>query len=208
MATLPDGPHAGTSVNPIPEIVEDRERARAAADPLVDVCYLVTVAAPDRAEARALTLRDITDEGFGIMINRTSPKWQQLSTTGMATLLIHWPTVHRQYRIWGAVTPMEGARVYTYWTRKNLGSKLLEYYYTAFAPQSHRLSSRSEFLAGIEELRRRHPDRDSIPVPESIAGIYVAPREIEVWHGSADRLHDRRRFERSGSEWNSCTLVP
>jgi pyridoxamine 5'-phosphate oxidase len=194
--------------NPIQEITEDRERARAAADPLADVCYLVTVASPERAEARALTLRDITDEGFGILINRTSPKWKQLSATDTATLLIHWPTVRRQYRIWGGITPMDASRVNVYWARKNLGSKLLEYYYTTFAPQSHRIASRTEFLAGIEELRRRYPDRDAVPRPESLAGIYVAPREIEVWHGSEERLHDRRLFQRSDAGWIGHTLVP
>jgi len=195
-------------VNPIHEITEERKRARAAADPLADVCYLVTVASPERAEARALTLRDITDEGFGVLINRTSPKWKQLSTTYTATLLIHWPTVRRQYRIWGGITPMEAMQVNAYWTRKSLESKLLEYYYTTFAPQSHRISSRSELLVGIEALRQRYSDRDAVPLPESLAGIYVTPREIEVWHGSEERLHDRRRFQRSGTDWTCCTLVP
>ena len=33
--------------------------------------------------------------------------------------------------------------------------------------------------------------------------------EIDAWHGSpADRLHDRRRFRRSGDEWTFETLVP
>jgi len=195
-------------LNPIQEITEERERARAAADPLVDVCYLVTVASPERAEARALTLRNITDEGFGVLINRTSPKWRQLSAPETATLLIHWPTVRRQYRIWGGITPMDPSQVTAYWKRKSLGSKLLEHYYTTFAPQSHRISSRSEFLAGIEQLQHRYPDRDAVPLPESLAGIYVAPREIEVWHGSEQRLHDRRLFQRSGADWSCATLVP
>jgi pyridoxamine 5'-phosphate oxidase len=195
-------------LSPIQEIVEARGRARAAADPLVDVCYLVTVAAPDRAEARALTLRDITDQGFGVLINRTSPKWRQLSASEAATLLIHWPTVRRQYRIWGRIAPMEESRVAVYWNRKSLGSKLLEHYYTAVAPQSHPVASRSEFLAGIEELQRRYPDRDAVPLPDSLAGLYISPREIEVWHGSAERLHDRRRFQRSEDGWTSSTLVP
>ena len=195
-------------LSPIPEIVEARERARASADPLVDVCYLVTVAAPDRAEARALTLRDITDEGFGVLVNRTSPKWRQLSASQAATLLIHWPTVRRQYRIWGPIVPMEDSRIDAYWRRKSLGSKLLEHYYTAVAPQSDPVASRSEFLGGIDELRRRYPDRDAVPRPDSLAGLYVSPREIEVWHGSEERLHDRRRFQRSDAGWTSSTLVP
>ncbi|HEV2440688.1 MAG TPA: pyridoxine 5'-phosphate oxidase C-terminal domain-containing protein [bacterium] len=194
--------------DPIQEIVAERERARERGDPLVDVCYLVTVASADRAEARALTLRDVTERGVGVLINRTSPKWRQLSQTETATILIHWPSVRRQYRVWGTSAPMEPERVDAYWRRKNHGSKLLEHYYTDFQPQSGEIASREEFLAGIEALRRRHPDRDAVPAPASLAGVYLVPREIEAWHGSEERLHDRRRYRRSGAGWESTILVP
>jgi len=194
--------------DPIQEIVREREQARERGDSLVDVCYLVTVASAERAEARALTLRDITEHGIGVLINRTSPKWRQLSQTETATILIHWPSVRRQYRIWGTIAPMEPERVDVYWRRKNHGSKLLELYYTEFQPQSGPVASREEFLAGIEALRRRYPDRDAVPAPASLAGVYLVPREIEAWHGSEERLHDRRRYRRSGAGWESTTLVP
>ncbi len=195
-------------LDPIQEIKQERERARLAADPLTDVCYLVTVASTERAEARALTLRDITDLGVGVLINRTSPKWRQLSRTGTATILIHWPSVRRQYRIWGRIAPIEPERVDAYWRRKSHGSKLLEHYYTHFLPQSERIASRQEFLAGIESLRHRYPDADAVPSPQSLIGIYVVPQEIETWHGSEERLHDRRLFQKSGADWRCATLVP
>ncbi|HLW46347.1 MAG TPA: pyridoxine 5'-phosphate oxidase C-terminal domain-containing protein [bacterium] len=195
-------------IDPIQEIARERERARQHGDPLVDVCYLVTVASAGRAEARALTLRDVGERGVGVLINRTSPKWRQLSRTEAATILIHWPSVRRQYRIWGAVAPMDPGRVDAYWRRKSHGSKLLEHYYTAFRPQSAELGSREEFLEGIDALRRRYPDSEAVPQPPSLAGIYVAPHEIEVWHGSEERLHERRLFRRSGTEWEYTTLVP
>ena len=194
--------------DPIEEIKTERERARERGDPLTDVCYLITVASADRAEARALTLRDITEHGVGVLINRTSPKWRQLSQTGTATVLIHWPSVRRQYRIWGGVANMEADRVDAYWRRKSHGSKLLEHYYAEFQPQSARIASREEFLAGIDSLRRRYPDPEAVPPPPSLIGIYVVPRAIEAWHGSEERLHDRRLYRRSGTEWEGATLVP
>lgn len=194
--------------DPIREIVQERERARERGDPLTDVCYLVTVASAERAEARALTLRDVTERGIEVLISRTSPKWRQLSLTETATILVHWPSVRRQYRIWGTTAPLEAERIDAYWRRKAHGSKLLEHYYTEFQAQSGEVASREEFLTGIEALRRRYPDRDAVPRPASLAGIYVVPREIEVWHGSEERLHDRRRYRRSGTGWESVTLVP
>jgi pyridoxamine 5'-phosphate oxidase len=195
-------------IDPIEEIVRDREYARERGDPLAEVCYLVTVASTDRAEARALTLRDITDRGVGVLINRTSPKWKQLSRTDTATILIHWPSVRRQYRIWGVTAPMEAERVDEYWRRKSHGSKLLEHYYTAFQVQSGQIASREEFLAGIEALRRRYPNPEAMRAPASLAGIYVVPREIEAWHGSEERLHERRRYRKSEMGWDDTILVP
>lgn len=195
-------------IDPIQEIIRERDRAREHGDALVDVCYLVTVASAERAEARALTLRDVGDRGVGVLINRTSPKWRQLIRTETATILIHWPSVRRQYRVWGTVAPMDAGRVDAYWRRKSHGSKLLEHYYTAYRPQSAAIGSRQEFLDGIEALRRRYPDPEAVPQPASLVGIYVAPQEVEVWQGSEERLHDRRLFRRSGTEWEYATLVP
>ncbi len=69
-------------------------------------------------------------------------------------------------------------------------------------------ASRQEFMAGIESLRHRYPDRDAVPSPQSLVGIYMVPREIEPWHGSEERLHDRRLFQKSGADWSCATLVP
>jgi pyridoxamine 5'-phosphate oxidase len=195
-------------IDPIQEIIRERDHAREHGDALVDVCYLVTVASSERAEARALTLRDVGDRGVGVLINRTSPKWRQVMRTETATILIHWPSVRRQYRVWGTVAPIDAGRVDAYWRRKSHGSKLLEHYYTAYRPQSAAIGSRQEFLEGIEALRRRYPDPEAVPRPGSLAGLYVAPQEVEVWHGSEERLHDRRLFRRSGTEWECTTLVP
>ena len=146
--------------DPLGMLIAERERARAAGDPLVDVCYLATIVAPrgtapERAEMRALSLRDITHEGAGILINHTSPKWQQLEATRTATLLIHWPLIGRQYRLWGPIESMGESQTLRYWRQKRHASRLMEHYYTEFHPQSAPIASHAEFLDGIETLRRR-----------------------------------------------------
>jgi pyridoxamine 5'-phosphate oxidase len=203
--------------DPIAMIRFERERARSADDPLVDVCYLATVgdvAAAGRAmpaprpEVRALVLRDIADEGVGILINRTSPKWTQLQAASSATLLIHWPLVGRQYRIFGPVREMDEAQKLRHWRQKRHVSRLTEHYYTEFYPQSTPIASHDDYLAGIETLRQRWPDSADVPVPDSLIGMLVVPDEVEVWHSSPDRLHYRRRFRRAASGWDVEVLVP
>lgn len=193
---------------PLEGITMERERARQLSDLNVDVCYLATVTATGQPEVRAVSLREIGAFGCELLLSSTSPKWQQL-TSGQVSLLIHWPTVQRQYRLRGGVAPMEPARVAYYWARKGYSSQLLEQHYDAFHPQSHPLPSHASLLQQMEELRRRFPEQHGVPIPPSLVGVYLVAEEIETWHGSpTDLLHDRRRYRRSEAGWTVQTLVP
>jgi pyridoxamine 5'-phosphate oxidase len=172
------------------------------------VCFFATVTPQGRPEVRAVSLRDIDDQGFGLLLNTMSPKWQQLRQHGQCSLHILWSTVRRQYRVYGHVAPMETERLQHYWHRKGHGSRLLEHYYEAFHPQTHPIPSRAYFLEGIERLKQRYPDKDTVPMPETLQGVYLVPTEIDVWHGSEDRLHDRHLFTRTDHGWTSCVVVP
>jgi pyridoxamine 5'-phosphate oxidase len=196
-------------MDPVAEIIAARLEARHHQDPHVDVCFLATVTAQGRPEVRAVSLRDIDAKGFGLLLNTTSPKWHQLSTTGQCCLHMLWSTVRRQYRVYGRLDPMEPERLRTYWDRKGLGSRLLEHYYEAFHAQSQPIPSRAYLLQGIDALKQRYPDKEAVPLPVTLRGVHLFPTEIDVWHGSPeDRLHDRRLFTRTEAGWSYHTLVP
>ncbi|MFQ5934067.1 MAG: pyridoxamine 5'-phosphate oxidase family protein, partial [Dehalococcoidia bacterium] len=165
----------GPVINPIEEIVDQRSRARERSDPNVDVCFLATVTEEGHPTVRALSLRDITPRGIELLINTESPKWQQLHQDKGCELLIFWPTVRRQYRVRGGIEPLESEKTQQYWDRKSLGSRLLEFYYPSFEPQSTPVSSRDHLLKGIESLRKRYPQPDLVPLPEALKGIRLVP---------------------------------
>ena len=103
---------------------------------------------------------------------------------------------------------MPEERIAGYWDQKVHESRLLDAYYTRFAPQSTPVASRAAFLAGIEALRRDYPAADRVPRPAALRGVYLTPERIEIWRGSPDRLHDRRLFHRVESGWREDVLVP
>ncbi|MGQ4809920.1 Pyridoxine/pyridoxamine 5'-phosphate oxidase [Candidatus Entotheonellaceae bacterium PAL068K] len=196
-------------MDPVAEIIAARATARQHSDPHVDVCFLATVTAAGRPEVRAVSLRDIDTKGFGLLLNVLSPKWQQLSASGQCSLHLLWSTVRRQYRVYGRIEPMEPERLQHYWSRKNHASRTLEHYYGAFHPQSQPIPSRAYFLQGIEELKQRYPHKDTVPMPDTLKGVYLYPTEIDVWHGSPeDRLHHRRLCTRTADGWSLQILVP
>ncbi|ETX02124.1 MAG: hypothetical protein ETSY1_04690 [Candidatus Entotheonella factor] len=195
--------------DPIADMLAARARARQLADPYVDVCFLATVTSEGQPEVRAIALRDIEAQGIGLLINANSPKWQQLEATGQYTLQVLWATVQRQYRVQGRLESMGTERLRHYWARKGYHSRLLEAYYEEVEPQSQALASREALLHGMHTLKTRYPDRERIPMPASLLGIYLYPMTIDVWHGSpADRLHDRRLFTRTEQGWHGAVLVP
>jgi len=107
-------------MDPVAEIIDARQEARKYYDPHVDVCFLATVTVQGRPEVRAVSLRDIDAKGFGLLLNATSPKWQQL-TTSQCCLHLLWSTVRRQYRVYGRIEAMEPERLQQYWQRKAMG---------------------------------------------------------------------------------------
>jgi pyridoxamine 5'-phosphate oxidase len=198
-----------TAADPVAELVADRERARAAADPFTDLCILATADATGLVGVRTLVLRDTGPDGLGLVISGTSPKWAPLEH-GRAECLLVWLTIRRQYRLRGRVVPMPEPRLARYWSQKVHESRLLDLYYSRHQGQSTRVASREAFLDGVEALRREHPTADAVPRPDALRGVYLQPERIEIWRGSPDRLHDRRLFERSDGDggWRESVLVP
>ena len=201
---------ATATPDPIALVVEDRARARAAGDPLADLCVLATGGGAEETGppgVRPIVLRDVGPQGIGLLISRTSPKWEPLSA-GRYEVLLLWLTIRRQYRVRGGVAPMPDALVETYWNQKVHASRLLDLYYATYGAQSTTVPSRERFLEGIDTLRQQYPSPEAVPRPELLRGVYLVPDRIEAWRGSPDRLHDRRRFARAEGEWREETLVP
>ena len=196
------------SFDPIDEIIAEREKAQEKGDLNANVCFLATVSEEGGGTVRALSLRDIDERGFGVLVNGLSVKWAELQSGRGFEMLIYWPTVSRQYRIRGRLTPMDEEDRRRYWDRKTHGSKLLEHYYPTFEPQTTVVPSRERLVAGIEELEKRYPDESNVPLPDSLIGLYLAPDQIETWHSGEGRLHDRHRYTRTADGWKDEVLVP
>ena len=197
------------TLDPIDEIISEREKARERGDLNANVCFLATVTEEGAGTVRALSLRDIDHRGFGVLVNGLSVKWAELQSGRGFELLMYWPTVSRQYRIRGRLTPMDEEDRRRYWDRKSHGSKLLEHYYPTFEPQTTVVPSRERLVCRYRGVGEDGiPTRSSVPLPDSLVGVYVVPEQIETWHSGEGRLHDRHRYTRTADGWKDEVLVP
>lgn len=194
-------------MNPIHQINEDRVTARSMQDPNSDVGFLALVT-DGKPSVRTLVLRDISDEGVTLFINKTSPKWTAISNNPACELLIWFQSLQRQYRINGNLEELDRSVIESNWHRRPIGSKYLDYAYQQFGAQSTEIGSRQALVDHIEKSKSEISE-DEMQAPESATGIILKPDSIDVLDlNSADRIHDRRSYRIKAHNWIETQLIP
>lgn len=195
-------------MNPLDRIRSDRADARKLEDPNADLCYLALADRNGKASVRTLVLRSISDNRFGVFINKTSPKWEILSNDCDYELLLWYPSMQRQYRISGSVEFVDDDIVRTKWHRRPLGSKYLDYVYEQLGPQSSYIDSRATLLEAVKQVKETWRGKDMEP-PDTVAGVELLAERIEILDLNREgRIHDRQLYTLDRDSWTSRVLVP
>lgn len=195
--------------NPMIELREALEAARSARDPGADSLNLITIDPDGLPAARMLTIRGIDEEGVVVTVNRESPKMRQLDRDGRYEAHLFWPVVLGQVRLRGRYRTDDPPELAEGWRQRAYGGKITDLYQVHCRPQSSVVASRALMLQELAALRERFPTDRVIAKPDDIVNLILLPDSIELWIGDAtDRMHDRRRYTRSGSEWREEIVVP
>ena len=160
-------------MDPVAEIIAAREKP-ANGRIRMWMCVFWPLSLPQGGQ-KCVPFRYVTlmTKGFGLLLNTTSPKWQQLSASGQCCLHMLWSTVRRQYRVYGRLEPMEPERLRAIGRAKAIGSRLLEHYYDTFHAQSQPIPSRAYLLQGIDELRSATLTKTPSPCRHAARCLFV-----------------------------------
>ena len=188
-------------MGPIDQFKADRDAARAAKDPMANLCTVANVSA-DGAELRTLVLRDV-GEDLAIFINSTSPKWAPLLEG--ASVMTYWPSVQIQYRLQVATEPVDADFVAESWQLRPDAPKRMDWFYTNQQAQSTDIGSRERLVEEALGLELPEP----LIAPETARGLLLKPYRIERLDLTQDNgIHDRTRYQWSEDRWTGTTLVP
>ncbi len=174
-----------------------------AVDPYDPAAVALATATPDgRPSVRFVLVRRV-DHGFCFFTDTTSRKGVELAANPQAALCFGWIALSRQVRCVGSVEALPAVEVDAYWQARPVGSRL-----SALASaQSQPVASRAELERRRDEVAASVRD-DEVPRPEGWGGYRLVPKEVEVWQGRADRLHDRFLYTRAGPGWDLQRLMP
>lgn len=169
---------------------------------------LATATPQGAPSVRMVLLKGHGPDGFVFYTNAQSRKGGEIRANMQAALLFHWKSLRRQIRIEGPLTEVTAAEADAYFHSRPRVSQLA----SAASDQSRALVDRSDYYARLAEVEARFPEGSVIERPPHWTGFRLAPTVIEFWLDRPGRMHDRRRFERSGPEtggvWSSTLLYP
>ena len=193
------------ATDPVALLREDRARATERGDPMANLCVLATVDAGE-PEARTMVLRDVEPAtsgppSFGLFVNSTSPKFREFRQSSTVVIVVYLPSLAVQYRLRCTLEQLPEDLVRISWRLRPPIPKRMDWLYED-RPQSSVVDSRA---ALVELLDGPEP----ASAPESAVGFRLVPESVERLDlGTADGVHDRRRYAFDGQSWGEEVLVP
>ena len=190
--------------DPVRQLAAWLDEAQAAGIALPEATALATATPDGRPSVRMVLLRGISDDGLAFYTNRESRKALELAANPHAALVLYWQPLDRQARAEGTVEPLDDTASDAYFRTRPRGSRLAAW----ASPQSRRIDGREELERRYADVEERFAGEDEVPLPPFWGGYRLVPSVLELWHGRANRLHDRVRYERGPDGWSRFRLAP
>lgn len=163
---------------------------------------LSTVDEEGAPSARAVLMKDFSEEGLVLYTSMTSRKSRELRGNPKAAATFVWTQLHRQVRFEGTVMEVPGPEADAYFATRPRGAQIAAH----ASPQSELVSDRDELESRFERISAEFDDE--VPRPQHWGGWRLVPSVVEFWQGRPNRFHDRIRYVREGDEWTKERLAP
>ena len=166
-------------------------------------CCLSTIGIDGYPNARFVSLKEVTTEGFIVTGTLSSQKGLELEQHPTAALTFWWTATERQVRIQGDVSMVSKMQAAQYFKERNRDAQLVS---TVFE-QGKKIEN-FETLKDTFQQQKEILEHNIIPLPDDWNGICIRPKRIEFMDFKTSRLHERTVFEGEIGNWKSYCIQP
>lgn len=163
---------------------------------------LATVDEDGAPSARAVLMKDLSDEGITFYTGMDSRKSRALRADARAAATFVWVPLHRQVRFEGLVREVEAEVADAYYATRPRGAQIAAH----ASRQSQVVSDRRVLDEAFARLDSEFGDE--IPRPSHWGGWTLRPTVVEFWQGRPNRFHDRIRYRTEAGRWVKERLSP
>lgn len=140
-------------------------------------------------------------DGMLFATNTSSAKGLQLTMNPRASAAIYWRETRQQLRLTGRMAVATAEESDEIWADRSVQSQAA----ATASLQSEPLPDDAEYRANATRLAA--PGLP-LPRPDDWNGYRLHPDSLEFWHGGADRMHRRLRYDLTASGWAHERLYP
>lgn len=150
---------------------------------------------------RFVLAKSFDSEGMLFATNTSSAKGLQLTANPRAAAAIYWRETRQQLRLTGRVSVAAVEESDAIWVDRSVESQAA----ATASMQSEPLPDDAEYRANATRLAA---PGSPLPRPTDWNGYRLHPSSLEFWHGGADRMHRRLRYDLTDSGWTHERLYP
>lgn len=165
---------------------------------------IATVGDDGAPSARTVLLKEISQGGFVFTTSFESLKGNHIGHNDKVSLLFYWPALERQVRISGVAEKTSTEESDEFFGRRPVDARIS----ASISPQSRVVPNRQFLEQRVAELKGSLPEGEGPPRPVTWGGYRIFPDSFEFWQGRQNRLHDRLRYQKAGSDWTIERLAP
>jgi pyridoxamine 5'-phosphate oxidase len=190
------------TIDPIGELREWIQEARAEGLAQPASVAFVTVDAGGRPSARTVTLKRLEEDALVFSTALWTRKAKEAEANPHVALLFHWPSLGRQAHVAGEAALAERPLAEELFAERDLFHQLQTV-----------VSRQGEPIDDLDPLRDRLSHLAQVqetppPCPPDWGALRVRPEAIELWREGDDRIHERRLFTRGDDDWTVTLLSP